>query len=606
VGGGTHFRVWAPAARTIDLVLERPGAPPDVRPMQREPGDFFEGTFADVVPGDRYRYRLDGGGPFPDPASRCQPDGVHGASMVVDPAAFRWSDEGWRGVGLGDLVLYELHVGTFTEDGTFAGVERQLPYLKALGVTAIELMPVADFPGARGWGYDGAALFAPAHCYGAPDNLRRLVDAAHRVGLAVHLDVVYNHAGPDGAYLFAFSPYYFTSRHQSPWGAGVNLDGERASEVRAFLIENALHWVHEYHIDGLRLDATHAIADDSPRHFLAELASRVKASVETREVLVIAEDHRNLATMVRPPSENGWGLDAVWADDLHHEIRRHVAGDADGYYQDYRGATEDIAATIRQGWFFTGQHSSYLEAPRGTDPVGIPPERFVVCLQNHDQIGNRAFGDRLTSAIDPAVYRAASVLLLTVPETPLMFMGQEWAATSPFLYFTDHHAGLGRDVTAGRRLEFARFAAFSDPAARERIPDPQAESTFLASRLPWSERTSAPHAGVHALYVALLALRRQGPAFRRDRTAAHVAVALDEGTVAVRRSVEDAAAIIVVRLSGAGRVSLDRVLGDGAPGASAWTVALDSEDARFAADPAPPQIDFARPAAVVLTASVPR
>ena len=610
--GGTKFCVWAPTTRAVELVLDRGEAPAQARPLQAQPGGFFDGAFEDVRPGDRYRYRLDGEGPFPDPVSRYQPDGVHGASMVIDPAAFRWSDADWRGVPLSDLSVYELHVGAFTPEGTFAGVERRLPYLKALGVTAIELMPVADFPGSRGWGYDGAALFAPAHAYGAPDDLRRLVDAAHRVGLAVLLDVVYNHTGPDGAYLFAFSPFYFTNRHQSPWGAGVNLDGERATDVREFFVENALHWIHEYRMDGLRLDATHAIADDSPRHFLAELSARVKASVTGREVLLIAEDHRNLATMVEPVDQGGWGLDAVWADDLHHEIRRLVAGDRDGYYQDYRGTTEDIAATIRQGWFFTGQHSSYLATARGTDPSGIPPERFVVCLQNHDQIGNRAFGDRLNQLIDLAVYRAASVLLLAAPETPLVFMGQEWAATTPFLYFTDHHPELGRDVTAGRRLEFARFEAFSDPARRDQIPDPQAEATFLASRLNWEECTNAPHAGIHALYAAMFAMRRQEPAFARGAGATSAAVALDDGTVAVRRSSDEAATVVVARLRGAGRVSLDLVPGVADLGAgAAWTVVLNSEAPRFAADPAPPTIDltgpapavdFIRPSAVILKA----
>jgi maltooligosyltrehalose trehalohydrolase len=339
----------------------------------------------------------------------------------------------------------------------------------------------------------------------------------------------------------------------------------------------------------------------------------VKASVGGREVLVVAEDHRNLATMVRPASEGGWGLDAVWADDLHHEIRRLMAGDRDGYYQDYRGTTDDIATTIRQGWFFTGQRSDYLAANRGSDPSGIPPERFVVCIQNHDQIGNRAFGERLNQVVDPSAYRAASALLLTAPETPLLFMGQEWAAASPFLYFTDHHPDLGRDVTAGRRREFAKFEAFSDEALRQRIPDPQAESTFLASRLRWSEGEHPPHAGVRALYHALLALRRTEPAFQRGAEASSTAVALDEGTVAVRRSTGDATAVVVARLTGSGRVALDggsRPLA--ADGTVRWTMLLDTEDAAFAADPRPPAVSlnaphpsivFARPSAVILKGS---
>jgi maltooligosyltrehalose trehalohydrolase len=569
---------------------------------------MFEGTFPEVGPGDRYRYLLDGRGPFPDPASRFQADGVHGPSMVVDAAAFRWSDQNWIGVPLERLIIYELHVGTFTARGTFAGVEARLPYLRDLGVTAIELMPVADFPGSRNWGYDGVALFAPARCYGVPDDLRRLIDAAHRLGLAVLLDVVYNHVGPDGAYLNVFSPFYFSARHASPWGAGVNLDGDHSSSVREFLIENALHWIHEYHLDGLRLDATHAIRDEGPRHFLAELTSRVKDSVTGRQVLLIAEDHRNLAGMVTPVPHGGWGLDAVWADDWHHQMRRLLTGDSDGYYQDFRGTTIDLATTITQGWFFTGQYSAYLGEHRGTDPRTIPTERFIVCLQNHDQVGNRAFGDRLHHAIDLASFRAASVLLLLLPETPLLFMGQEWGATTPFLYFTDHHAELGRLVTQGRRREFARFTTFADPEARERIPDPQAEATFTASRLDWAETTRPRHAGLIRLYTELLAFRRREPALKPgpDTTA----VALDEATLAVRRSSAEGSVVVVVRLTGSGVAHLpvtQGLLGNGA--GPRWTSALSSEDPRFSVDPQPPTLDqsdraitiqFARPSAVVL------
>lgn len=609
---GTEFCVWAPACRAVDLVVETPGADPARHSLRAGPGGIFEGTFVDIRAGDRYRYLLDGQGPFPDPASRRQPDGVRGASMVVDPRAFQWSDQAWTGRAMDDLVLYEIHVGTFTEFGTFHGVEERLGHLVDLGVTAIELMPLADFPGSRNWGYDGVALFAPARSYGTPDDLRRLVDAAHRAGLAVLLDVVYNHVGPDGACLNAFSPYYFTDRHQSPWGASVNLDGDHAEQVRSFLIENALHWVHEYHVDGLRLDATHAMTDDSPRHFLAELSDRVRASVTDRQVLLIAEDHRNLRQMVESVTEGGCGLDAVWADDLHHQLRRLLAGDSDGYYQDFRGTTVDLATTIRQGWFFTGQPSAYLHAPRGTDPTGMALERAVVCLQNHDQIGNRAFGERLHHQIDLPTYRAASALLLTLPETPLLFMGQEWAASTPFLYFTDHHAELGRLVTEGRRREFGRFAAFADPAVRERIPDPQAAPTFEASRLNWEERGQATHAGVERLYTALLTLRREEAAIHAGSHGPCEVSALDDGTIAVRRSSASDVVLAVVRLAGAGTVDLST-----APEMSGWkeldwVSVLHTEEVRFAADPDPPTvlsssrapvIRFGRPSAVILKAT---
>ena len=499
-----------------------------------------------------------------------------------------------------DLVVYELHVGTFSPEGTFAGVEQRLPYLRSLGVTAIELMPVGDFPGSRNWGYDGVALFAPARCYGTPEDLRRLVDAAHRIGLAVLLDVVYNHVGPDGAYLNAFSPYYFTTRHESPWGAGINLDGDHALQVREFLAENALHWVHEYHLDGLRLDATHAMHDDSRQHYLAELTGRVHDSISHRQVLLIAEDHRNLAKMVRPVSGAGWGIDAVWADDFHHQMRRHLAGDADGYYKDFYGTTDDIATTIRQGWFFTGQHSDYLGEARGTEAADVPANRFVVCLQNHDQIGNRAFGDRLHHRVDPAAFRAASTLLLMLPETPLLFMGQEWAASSPFQFFTDHHAELGRLVTEGRRKEFQRFSAFSDPVVREKIPNPQAQSTFAASRLDWGERDSRPHANMLALYTALLSLRRRGVAFGDAAPGSFDARAPDPHTVVIRRATSRETLVIVARFGDAGAVDLGEtgVLTAEDRGRS-WTCLLSSEDSPFTDDSMPPVIEPATRAPVI-------
>ena len=608
--GGIHFRVWAPGRRDVDLVIEgRDGPPRALCPLA---DGFFGGAFDDIGAGALYRYLLDGEGPFPDPASRFQPNGVHGASAVVDPRAFDWSDTAWKGRPLDGTVIYELHVGTFSPAGTFAGVAERLPYLRDLGITAIELMPVADFPGARNWGYDGVALFAPARCYGPPDDLRRLVDTAHGLDIAVLLDVVYNHFGPDGAYLHAFSPFYVTDRHESPWGAAVNLDGERARHVRDFLIENALHWLHEYHFDGLRLDATHALRDASPRHVLVDLAHRVRASVADRTVLLIAEDHRNLATMIRPADSGGWGLDAVWADDFHHAVRRHVAGDADGYYLDYRGTTAEIATTLERGWLYTGQTSKYLGEPRGTDPSGIPPSRFVFCLQNHDQIGNRAFGERLHARITPAEYRAASVLLLTAPQTPLLFMGQEWAAGTPFRYFTDHHVELGRLVTEGRRREFERFEAFADPEARDRIPDPQADATFSASRLDWSEHGRDDHAATLRLYTTLLALRRRHPALRSAMRGTFGVRPADEGTVVIRRTAGPDTIVSVVRLTGAGTVDLGGPAVPGLPGhALRWTCLLTTEDSTFSPDPMPPVVEwpdegpivrFERPSAVILQA----
>lgn len=500
---GVRFRLWAPGAGEAAVVLEGRGR--DV-PMTPRPHGFFEAESERVAPGTLYRYRVDGR-LRPDPASRYQPQGVHGPSMVVDPGSFRWHDGIWGGAVPERLVFYELHVGTFTPEGTFAGVRGRLPYLRDLGITAVELMPVGEFPGRRNWGYDPGAMFAPSRAYGGPDDLRRLVDEAHRLGIAVFLDVVYNHFGPDGAYAVALAPAFLSPRHRTPWGPAMNLDGDDARAVRDFFIENALRWLVEYHLDGLRLDATHALVDDSEPHFLAELAAAVDAAPGWRRML-IAEDHRNLARLVHPAAGGGFGLHAVWSDDYHHQIRRILTGQDDGYFADFTGSTRELAAVIRRGWLFTGQLSRYFGGPRGTDPAGIPPHRFVHFIQNHDQVGNRPAGDRLSETITPAAYRAVSSLLLLAPQTPLLFMGQEWAARSPFLYFTDHGGELGEAVTRGRREEFRRFRGFDGP-----VPDPEDPQTFERSRLRWEEVEEEPHAGILRLYRSLLdwRLRLSGP-----------------------------------------------------------------------------------------------
>ena len=609
--GGTEFRVWAPDASLVHVVLEATGdpraTPASEHLMQRAPGGYHVALLEQAGPGTRYRYRVDGQGPFPDPASRWQPLGVHGPSEVVAWHEFPWSDAGWGGVPLDRTVLYELHVGTFTPEGTFEAAAARLPQLADLGITAVEVMPVGDFAGSRNWGYDGVAPFAPARCYGTPDALRRFVDAAHALGLAVHLDVVYNHLGPDGAYQSMFSRAYYSTVHASPWGAGINFDGPGAEGVRTYVIENALRWVHEYHVDGLRLDATHAIEDGRATHVLAELAATVRESLsgEGRTVLVVAEDSRNLNVIVRPRADDGWGLDAVWADDFHHHVRRSLAGDRDGYFADFDGSAASIAATARQGWFYTGQRSKCADEPRGTDPAGLPPKRFVFCLQNHDQIGNRAFGERLHHQIDGAAWRAASMLLLLLPETPLLFMGQEWAAGTPFLYFTDHEPGLGRLVTEGRRREFSRFAAFADESMRARIPDPQDVGTFERSCLDWGERAREPHASVLRLYTRLLRLRREQPAMRDDHERWHIA-ASGADTLIVRRGRPGGPTLIgIVRLRGSGEVDGGAIRPTSSPGWR-WQVCLTTEEQGLAPDPVPPSVDahrlavtFARPGGVL-------
>lgn len=608
---GVRFRVWAPKARSIELIVEPPS--PTLPPMALEPSrdGFFTGHFSEIAAGTLYRYRIDRDRCLPDPASRFQPRGVHGPSQVVNPSRFRWTDSHWRGLDLCDLILYELHVGTFSPEGTFSGVRRRLETLKELGITAVELMPVAEFPGNRNWGYDGVDLFAPTRCYGVPDALRGLIDRAHALGIGVFLDVVYNHLGPEGAYLGAFSPYYFSGKHKSPWGDAVNLDGAHSRHVRDFFIENALHWVHEYHIDGLRLDATHALFDDSPIPFLKELADRVRTSLpEGRKVLIIAEDDRNHAPLILPAKKGGYGLDAVWADDFHHQIRTLLAGDNDGYFLDFRGDAEDLAATLRQGWFYTGQVSAFRKKPWGTPARGIPLQRFVHCIQNHDQVGNRALGDRLHFKVDLASYRAASALLLFSPATPLLFMGQEWAAGSPFRYFTDHPRELGKRVTEGRRNEFRGFKEFSGPKARNLIPDPQALATFLDSRLDWEEPMREPHAGILRLYRTLLEMRRTEPALQARKNSTFDAAAAGRNTLGLSRGDPASGRLLMVAcLKGPARIILGTVPSTRPLPGGNWKVSWHTEEDRFATAPAPPictgngetmVLEFRGPCAVIL------
>jgi maltooligosyltrehalose trehalohydrolase len=584
---GVLFRVHAPQARELRLVLHEGPAGGD-HPMTRD----AEGVWALRVPqiraGQRYAYRVDDLPERPDPASRFQPRGVHGPSEVVDPGVYRWTDASWSGVDAARLVVYELHVGTFSDAGTFGGAARRLPELRDLGVTAIELMPIADFAGDRGWGYDAAALYAPSRAYGRPDDLRALVDRAHELGIAVMLDVVYNHLGPEGAYLPAFNPQFVSSSHRTPWGCAVNLDGPGGDMVRRFLIDNALHWIGEYHLDGLRLDATHALIDTRQCHFVRELAAAVRTAV-ARALVIHAEDARNLSDIVRADGDSTWALDGVWADDFHHVVRRMVAGDSHGYYADYDGTCDELARTIRQGWLFTGGYSRFLQCARGTDPSTVPMNRFVICIQNHDQVGNRALGDRLHHKVDAATWRAVSLLLLTAPMTPLMFMGQEWAASTPFLFFSDLSSPLGALVTKGRRDEFRSFPEFADGTGD--IPDPQSPATFAASRLRWDERSAPGHAQVVALYRDLLALRRAEPALQASSAPVADAVVLDDDTIGIRRQSADEAMWIVVRLRGSGTVDVSRALPPYRDAGKVWCVVRTTEDPAFVEEPSPIQIE---------------
>jgi maltooligosyltrehalose trehalohydrolase len=514
-GGRVRFRVWAPAARSIEVELYPPPEGIVRYPMAPEDGGFWSAE-VEAAAGTLYRYHLNEWG-YPDPYSGSQPEGVHGPSQVVDPSAFAWTDAAWRGLDPDTLVTYECHVGVYTPEGTFDALIPHLARLRSLGVTALELMPVAEFPGRRNWGYDGVNLFAPCSVYGGPEGLRRLVDAAHAAGLGVILDVVYNHLGPDGNYLRTYSPDYFTDRYQTPWGDAINFDGQNSRVVRRLFIDNALHWLHEYHIDGLRLDATHTIYDSGEKHILRELVEAVREhGPGERRALIVAEDERNETRLILPREEGGFGLDALWVDDFHHSVHVLLTGEEEGYLGSYEGTAEEIARLLRVGFLYQSPPKEPGEPPVGVAPA-LPAHRLVYSLQNHDQVGNRPFGRRLTDLIDLERYKAALALLLLSPCTPLLFMGDEFAASAPFYYFTDHNHELGAQVLVGRIAEFKDFWSSRTPEPAP-VPNPQDEEAFASSRLDLGERTQPPHDGVYRLTRELLRLRREDPVLRvQDR-----------------------------------------------------------------------------------------
>jgi malto-oligosyltrehalose trehalohydrolase len=510
--GAVRFRLWAPSAHGVELRLgsEAPGLPPS--PMAAVGNGWFELLAEGVAAGSRYRFRIDGGLEVPDPASRCNPDDVHGASEVIDPAAFDWQDGDWRGRPWHEAVIYELHVGAFSPEGTFAGVMQRLDYLAALGITAVELMPVADFAGRRNWGYDGVLPFAPDSRYGRPEDLKALVQAAHARGIMIFLDVVYNHFGPEGNYLHAYAKPFFTERHKTPWGDAIAFDGAAGDTVRSFFIHNALYWLEEFHLDGLRFDAVHAIPDAGRQRLLVDLADAVRSGpARERHVHLVLENDANEARYLRHAPDAAKLYDAQWNDDFHHAVHTLVSGERDGYYADYAAdAAVHLSRCLATGFAWQGEASGFRGgAARGESTAGLPPTAFVAFLQNHDQIGNRAFGERLSALAPAAAVEAATALLLLAPFPPLLFMGDEYCSVQPFLFFCDFGGDLARAVTQGRRGEFARFAGFADAAARERIPDPAAEETFRRSRLSWDRSGEASHAACLQRTRELLDLRRR-------------------------------------------------------------------------------------------------
>lgn len=513
-GGGVHFRVWAPRRRTVVVVQCSPSndeTPAEV-PLSAENGGYFSGYSADAAAGTRYGYRVDDESKlFPDPASRRQPDGPHGLSEIVDAAGFHWTDGDWPGAELAGQVIYEMHIGTFTPEGTWNAAARELPALAELGITIVEVMPVAEFAGDFGWGYDGVDLFAPTRNYGTPDDFRRFVDEAHRHGLGVMLDVVYNHFGPVGNYTGQFSDDYLSPRHQTGWGDAINFDGENSGPVREFFISNAGYWIDEFHVDGLRLDAVHAIIDDSPEHILAAIGKHVRRVAGKRKTLVIAENDFQQSYVMRALDRGGYGLDAGWNDDFHHVARVAATGHAASYFGDYQGTPQEFISLIKWGYLYQGQWNARQKRLRGSPGLDLDAERFVNFLQNHDQLGNPPQGRRLHQLTSPGRHRALTALLCLGPGTPLLFQGQEFSATSPFLFFADHEPDLAKLVREGRQREMRNFTRHAEPEAAVEVADPADRRTFERSKLDLGEREQ--HAEAYRLHRDLLRLRREDRVF---------------------------------------------------------------------------------------------
>ncbi|MBI3407064.1 MAG: malto-oligosyltrehalose trehalohydrolase [Planctomycetes bacterium] len=509
----THFRVWAPGHRRIEVVLESSASAPV--PLQPDGHGYFAGRVP-VGQGTLYRFRIDGKPErFPDPASRFQPDGPHGPSQVIDPKPFPWTDANWPGCGIEGQIIYELHVGTFTREGTWQATARELPELARLGVTVLEVMPVADFPGRFGWGYDGVNLFAPTRLYGSPDDFRRFVDQAHAAGLGVILDVVYNHFGPDGNYLRAFSAAYFNELHKNEWGEAINFDGPDSGPVREFFVANSGYWIDEFHLDGLRLDATQQIHDSSAEHVLTAIGRRLREAARGRKTLIVAENDRQEAKIVRPVEKGGYGLDGLWNDDFHHSAHVALTGKNGGYYNKFLGEPQELLSAVKWGFLFQGQRISGQSKGRGFPALDLHPWHFVTFIQNHDQIANSARGERCHLLTSPGRYKAMTALMLLAPGTPMLFQGQEFAATSPFVFFADHHAELARLVAKGRRDSLAQFAELAQPETQAIFADPANPKTFERCQLDFTERER--HAGTYALHRDLIALRKSDPVFRAQR-----------------------------------------------------------------------------------------
>jgi len=581
---GVHFRVWAPARSRVAVVVDG-----HEHPMRAEEGaqkGYFEGRVDAARAGSRYRYRLDGGDAFPDPASRSQPEGPHGASEVVDPAAYAWRDAGWRGSTIKGSVVYELHFGTFTREGTYAAAARELPRLKELGITLLEAMPIAEFPGAFGWGYDGVDLYAPAHIYGSPDDLRRFIDEAHAVGLGVILDVVYNHFGPDGCYLRELSKSYFTSRYKNDWGEAINYDGDDSGPVRDLIVANAGYWIDEFHFDGLRLDATQSINDASPDHVIAALARRAREAAGARSIVIVAENEPQQARLARAPAVGGYGLDSLWNDDFHHSAAVAATGKREAYYSDTHGTPQELIAAVKWGFLFQGQRYAWQEEPRGAPALDLPSAAFVTFLENHDQVSNSARGERMWQRTARGRHRALVALWLLAPQTPMLFQGEEFDSSSPFLFFADHHEELGK-LVAGGRAEFLRqFPSMDNEATRRVLDSPSARATFDKCKLDAGERDR--NVQTVRFYRDLLRLRRDDLAFAMQRGDRIHGTVLSGEAFALRFFCDAGDRLVVVNLGVALHLEsiADPIVAP--PHGPHWRVISSTEDPAYGGDGACP------------------
>lgn len=513
--GGTHFRVWAPSCRRVEVIIE---SDERRRPFTliAEGEGCFAGLLAEAGHGTLYRFRLDGddGYLYPDPLSRFQPMGPHGPSCVIDPSKFCWTDAGWNGASIKGQVIYEMHIGSCTREGTWKAAARELKELAALGVTCIEMMPIAEFPGRFGWGYDGVDFFAPSHLYGEPDDLRRFVDEAHHTGLAVILDVVYNHFGPDGNYLRRFSSHYFSDRN-TEWGEAINFDGPQSEPVREFFLANARYWIEEFHMDGLRLDATQSIFDSSPEHIISMIAREVRDAARGRETFIVAENEPQHTRLVRDAAKGGYGLDSLWNDDFHHSAMVALTGRSEAYYSDYRGTPQELISAVKYGYLFQGQRYKWQRQRRGTPTFDLPPAAFVNFIQNHDQVANSARGERIHQVASAGSYRAMTALMLLAPGTPMLFQGQEFAASAPFHYFADHQPELAALVRRGRAEFLAQFRSVATPETHSVLDPPEALETFERCKLDFTERES--HQTIYEMHRDLLGLRRTDAVFQAQK-----------------------------------------------------------------------------------------